>query len=1130
MKKHLLLFFILLSIARLHAQVILSESFDGVTFAPTGWYNTRIAPGGGGTFGFWDRVTSAINPILSPHSGAGMARFNSPSAGFGTITELGTLPLDFSSGGPYRVKFWLYRGDNAPLLTDMLDVYVNTAANITGATQLTRIFISRTQDPQEPVNGWYQYQYDIAPSYNTAVNYIIFRATGRSSNVIYLDDVVVEAYNCYQPTGVASSNLTASSVDFNWSTPGSGGTTSYDWELRTTGSPGTGSTGLTLSGNTASTTVSLTGLMQGFQYKFYVRSSCSGTPGSWTAPVAITMPCASFTLPYLENFDGVVTSNGLPPCTNTGNPDGGNTWRSTDGSYGSTYSHTLPTAVYCQANGGPIGTPGNDWFFTAPLSLEAGKCYSLNFFYRTNITNESIEVKMGTGQSVPSMVTTLFTRSNFQEDNYQQSVNAFTVGVSGIYYIGFRCSTLISGSNGLFLDDVSVTEVCGVPDALNVTGITSTTATINWTTPSCVTPLGYDWEIRTSGAAGSGPSGLIASGNTAGTSNGVGGLQEGTSYNAYVRTVCSVTANSAWSSVYTFKTACNNRSLPYTENFDAVPALTLPPCITVEDVNGASTWQVRPNRPRSSPNCMIIEWQSSSGMPHNDWFFTPPFNLTGGTSYRLVFYYSGQFADDIEALEVKYGNAPTAAAMTSPAIYSNTNIINPLFKQVIVDFTPASSGVYHLGFHAISPVFATYLRVDDIKFDVSPVCDSVRHITATDITAESVTMRWDLPVKGVPDSYDWQIRTSGPPGPGINGLVTVGTAASGATSVPTVVLSPSTTYYFYIRSDCGGTKGDWIGYSFISSCEPVFPPYSENFDAVAAPALPACSRVENKDGDNTWSTQLGDVTYARSAPNMLSYRFNAYNAADDWYFSKPLLLAAGVSYKFVFHYRVFSATFREALEVKIGNLPQASSMTGAAIFDDNNIVNENYQQTTVMFTPTTAGIYYIGFHCYSLINQSDLYVDDISLDPLGICPSGTFSLSAWRTDTSYQWQVNTGSGFVNLVDNSNYSGTKTGVLTVTGLSTSSTGNQYRCLAHDIPGPVFVLRVANCWNGAVDTDWFNPANWSCGLVPDANTDVYLLAGKPRYPVLNNNVAIRSLTTATGVIVTVNDGYRLEINGN
>lgn len=45
---------------------------------------------------------------------------------------------------------------------------------------------------------------------------------------------------------------------------------------------------------------------------------------------------------------------------------------------------------------------------------------------------------------------------------------------------------------------------------------------------------------------------------------------------------------------------------------------------------------------------------------------------------------------------------------------------------------------------------------------------------------------------------------------------------------------------------------------------------------------------------------------------------------------------------------------------------------------------------------------------------------------------------------SYQWQVNTGSGFANLSNGAPYSGVNTSVLTITPATTSLSGNLYRC--------------------------------------------------------------------------------------
>jgi hypothetical protein len=63
-----------------------------------------------------------------------------------------------------------------------------------------------------------------------------------------------------------------------------------------------------------------------------------------------------------------------------------------------------------------------------------------------------------------------------------------------------------------------------------------------------------------------------------------------------------------------------------------------------------------------------------------------------------------------------------------------------------------------------------------------------------------------------------------------------------------------------------------------------------------------------------------------------------------------------------------------------------------------------------------------------------------------ICDGGNTSFTVVGTGAGiiYQWQVNTGSGFVNVTDGGVYSGATTATLTLTGVNTSYNNYQYRC--------------------------------------------------------------------------------------
>jgi len=74
---------------------------------------------------------------------------------------------------------------------------------------------------------------------------------------------------------------------------------------------------------------------------------------------------------------------------------------------------------------------------------------------------------------------------------------------------------------------------------------------------------------------------------------------------------------------------------------------------------------------------------------------------------------------------------------------------------------------------------------------------------------------------------------------------------------------------------------------------------------------------------------------------------------------------------------------------------------------------------------------------------------DISNQPVSktICEgeNTTFAITAIDV-TNYQWQVNEGSGFFDVTNNTVYSGATTNTLTITSAPFSANGNQYRCMA------------------------------------------------------------------------------------
>lgn len=151
------------------------------------------------------------------------------------------------------------------------------------------------------------------------------------------------------------------------------------------------------------------------------------------------------------------------------------------------------------------------------------------------------------------------------------------------------------------------------------------------------------------------------------------------------------------------------------------------------------------------------------------------------------------------------------------------------------------------------------------------------------------------------------------------------------------------------------------------------------------------------------------------------------------------------------------------------------------------------------------------------------------------CPQDIVTFYAGLSDTTknYQWQADTASGFFDLISGPIYSGVGSSTLTLNSPPTNFYGHKYRCMITDSSGQifsdVFTLKFEISWIGVADTTWENSANWSCGTLPDGNTDVIIRATAPRFPEVNSNAFCRSILLQYGADILVKTGFQLHTTG-
>jgi len=146
--------------------------------------------------------------------------------------------------------------------------------------------------------------------------------------------------------------------------------------------------------------------------------------------------------------------------------------------------------------------------------------------------------------------------------------------------------------------------------------------------------------------------------------------------------------------------------------------------------------------------------------------------------------------------------------------------------------------------------------------------------------------------------------------------------------------------------------------------------------------------------------------------------------------------------------------------------------------------------------------------------------------PLALCPvTDSIVLEPGISGSQYQWQVDTGNGFVNLVDDSNHTGVTAPLLILNNPPTAWTGYQYRCVVDGTNGAAQYLRFTAYFTGGFNNAWENPLNWKCGQLPDENCNVVINNGV--VITLNSHRQVRSITVKPGASLVVSFGMSLTL---
>lgn len=703
-----------------------------------------------------------------------------------------TQGVNLTSGTSYRIKYKYATSSTSSV--EKLKIAYGTAAS---AASMTTILADH---PSISNNVAVENYLDFVPS-ASGVYYFGFNVYSAADQyTLYVDDISVElSPSCVNPLNLAVSGVTTNEATVKWNQSLSLPADGYVYYYNTTNTAPTAPSGTTAAGDT---TIDLSSLTANTMYYVWAAAVCgAGDTSALTGPMSFTTLCDAITaLPWTENFDGVAanatyTQGRVPDC-----------WLGVDkvSVMSDASSYIIPSSpsnalAFQYATSSTTGA----WAFTPQFELQAGTSYRFKFSYRNYNTSafDTLRIGLGINASVGAMTIIGTPLYDITNTTYSEYYVDFTVPSTGNYNLGINVWEVSTSPWYLLVDDVSLdlTPTCEVPTNIVVSGITTDNATITWQQSSSLPADGYVYYYNTSNTApGSSYSGTTAAGDT---TTDLSSLTANTTYYVWVKAACASSDSSTWTGPVSFTTLCNATNIPYYLDFESVTTPAIPGCTSIENAGTGNNWRTASN-PGYGFTGQVLNYPYNSSNPANAWFYTQGLNLTAGTSYRLRFRYGNNSSSYTESLKVAYGTSVSNTSMTT-VLADFPSISLEGSNLYFIDFIPASSGVYYIGFNAYSSTNQYQLYVDDISVELTPSCSEPMNLTATATSQNSATVEWGQSVSSPSLGYEYYYSTS-------NTAPTASTVASGSTAAGDTTadltgLTASSTYYIWVRSVCSSS-------------------------------------------------------------------------------------------------------------------------------------------------------------------------------------------------------------------------------------------------------------------------------------------------------------------------------------
>lgn len=565
-----------------------------------------------------------------------------------------------------------------------------------------------------------------------------------------------------------------------------------------------------------------------------------------------------------------------------------------------------------------------------------------------------------------------------------------------------------NGSTNAFVPNIifeGITQACTMPINVVASDPTTTGVTLYWSSIA-ENVGGSQYYITTSNVPPTPetePTGSVESGELALVES---GLLPATKYNAYVRDVCEG-GPGTWSFAATFTTACEPAGL-LNENFDSTPTTSTPLCWTsmvFNEQGNVSTASVGITTEDSHSGSKSFEFYTNGDGVSNLILISPPLSNIGAGTHRLKFFAKNFIMSSSGAFKIG-----TMSSTSPEAVFTEIDQIQTTinFTEYKIDFTNIQTEDTYIAIK-LNPGNENYLGyIDDIVWEVAPLCPDVKNITVPSATTSTATINWEAG----DEETQWEVVY----GTSQNADPSTLTPIVGATITPTAQISSleaNTNYFVWVRSICQATNGLWMGpISFKTPCNAV-DSIIENFDTTTA--LPDCwTKILRGETLDFYASVNIVLDGANSAPNTarLYSGFAAPSPTDDIILVTPNLSnLTGGTHRLKFYAYIADG----AGSLQVGTLNSNTADATFTNFQTVAIPNGPMTEYVVDFSGYDGQDSFVGIRLNNASAFQTILIDDIVWEPSPSCPDvaqvsfpeiDVNSVTVnWVAPNALQWQV-----------------------------------------------------------------------------------------------------------------------------